>query len=174
MSICDEPHSSVLFDGIIPTLIGLDEDMWASQLFTIHRLSSSNHREIISNFAGTPGYVGVWGVKLVMFNCPEWGIAVQSVQLLEQQSSFLLQSLVEVGRNDHPKTSCGSLVTEILCLQQISVSTHIVLQFNLDQNSDWIHIAELTFYASTGTCQTAVISNTSPINMPVSTESSEF
>ena len=30
MSTCTNPTSSVLFDGVIPTLTGLDGDMWAS------------------------------------------------------------------------------------------------------------------------------------------------
>ncbi len=33
---CREPTTSVLQDGIIPTLTGLDGDLWASQLLTIN------------------------------------------------------------------------------------------------------------------------------------------
>ncbi len=33
---CNEPTTSVLQDGIISTLTGLDGDMWASQLLTIN------------------------------------------------------------------------------------------------------------------------------------------
>ena len=36
---CNDPASSVLFDGHIPTLTGLDGDMWASQLLTIQEPS---------------------------------------------------------------------------------------------------------------------------------------
>ncbi len=38
---CREPTTSVLQDGIIPTLTGLDGDMWASQLLTINTANSS-------------------------------------------------------------------------------------------------------------------------------------
>ena len=34
-SKCEASTSSVLFDGNIPTLTGLDGDMWASQLLTL-------------------------------------------------------------------------------------------------------------------------------------------
>ncbi len=49
---CNEPTTSVLQDGIIPTLTGLDGDMWASQLLTIS--STSN---IIFDFQATQGYI---------------------------------------------------------------------------------------------------------------------
>ncbi len=35
-TLCNEPTTSVLQDGIIPTLTRLDGDMWASQLLTIN------------------------------------------------------------------------------------------------------------------------------------------
>ena len=43
LSRCDVPTSSVLFDGNIPALTGLDGDMWASRLLT---LQTTNGREI--------------------------------------------------------------------------------------------------------------------------------
>ncbi len=52
--ICNEPNSSVLQDGIIPTLTGLDGDMWASQLLTINSTST-----ITFDFQATRDYVGV-------------------------------------------------------------------------------------------------------------------
>ncbi len=36
VTICNEPTTSVLQDGIIPTLTRLDGNMWASQLLTIN------------------------------------------------------------------------------------------------------------------------------------------
>ena len=38
--VCNAPRSSVLFDGI-PTLTGLEGDMWASQLLTLNMSTSS-------------------------------------------------------------------------------------------------------------------------------------
>ena len=74
-SICEAPTSSVLFDGNIPTLTGLDGDMWASQLLAL-QIRNPSRIEIISDFTGRSG---VERVELVMFNCPEWGIAVQVI-----------------------------------------------------------------------------------------------
>ena len=70
---CDTPTSSVLFDGNIPTLTGLDGDMWASQLLTLQTTNPAN-RDIPSDFTGTSNYTGLKRIELVMLNCLEWGI----------------------------------------------------------------------------------------------------
>ena len=77
LSRCNAPTSGVLFDDNIPTLTGLDGDMWASQLLTLQITT-----EIVSDFTDTPGYARMERVELVMFNCPEWGVAVQAIRLL--------------------------------------------------------------------------------------------
>ena len=83
LSRCDAPTSSVLFDGNVPTLTGLDGDMWASQLLTLQLLpsTSESRREFIFDFTRTSPSFRVERVELVMFNCPEWGIAVQNIRL---------------------------------------------------------------------------------------------
>ena len=69
---CESPASSVLFDGIIPTLSGLDGDMWASQLLTLNSLTRFS--ELSFTF---PSTTQVQAVEVVHFNCPFWGISVQ-------------------------------------------------------------------------------------------------
>ena len=60
-STCTDPTSSVLFDGVIPTLTGLDGDMWASQLLTCTLQTTATRMRVLSDFTDTPGYVGlVW------------------------------------------------------------------------------------------------------------------
>ena len=54
--------------------------MWASQLLTIN--TTADTAEITINFTDTPDYTGV---RMVMFNCPEWGIlSAFEVSLLYQ------------------------------------------------------------------------------------------
>lgn len=154
MITCTQPNTSVLFDGSIEKLTGLDSDTWASQLFTLERVVSAT--EVTFDFSGTPGYNGVVGVEVAMFNCPGWGIGPQSFQLLEQQNGLRLN----VGSVGQLQSSCSSLVTAILCLQQRSVSSEIVIQFNLDQSSDQVLIAEVIFHSSTDTCQPATSTST--------------
>ena len=82
LSRCDAPTSSVLFDGNIPTLTGLDGDMWASQLLTL-QTTNEDRRDIIFDFTGSSNsQFRVGRVELVMFNCPDMGIALQNIRLL--------------------------------------------------------------------------------------------
>ena len=71
---CDSPSTSVLFDGIIPTLTALDGNMWATQILALR--SSSG----ILTFPFSLN--AVRRVEVVMFNCPQWGISLQSLFLV--------------------------------------------------------------------------------------------
>ena len=79
--VCSAPRSSVLFDGI-PTLTGLEGDMWASQLLTLSTSTSS--ASITFDFSnptdrnGPTNYAGVSVIEVVMFNCPR-GIGAGSI-----------------------------------------------------------------------------------------------
>ena len=141
------PNSGVLFDGRVPTLTGLDGDMWASQLLTINTAQSLIF--VIFDFTDTPGYVGIQRVEVVMFNCPQWGIASTTITLTgatargQVFNSFASTSISSL-------TSCESLVR--VCLSRQVTRPLIGLQFTLDQDSDWVHLAEVTFYPRGSTC----------------------
>ena len=85
ISRCNAPTSSVLFDNNVPTLTG---DMFASQLLTLQLMQDTmpTQRELIFDFTGTSTSFRVERVELVMFNCPERGIAVQNIRLLTAPS----------------------------------------------------------------------------------------
>ena len=145
---CLTPTSSVLFDGNVPTLTGLDGDMWASQLLTIN--TTANTAEINFDLTLTPDYTGVGRVEVVMFNCPEWGILVRLIQIFSATStsgSRRFQTSISPAT-----TSCDSLVR--VCISQYVSSTRPVLTlvFTLPSTSNWLHLAEVTFYASDSTC----------------------
>ena len=140
---CQQPNSSVLFDGHVPTLTRLDGDMWASQLLTINTMDPNI--TIIFNFADTPGYDRVERVEVVMFNCPQWGIATTDIILsgaIAQGQPLKTFQTISVSSN----TSCDSLV-RVLISATVSLPV-LALQFILLPNSDWVHFAEVTFYAS--------------------------
>ena len=61
---CHQPTTSVLFDGNIPTLTGLDGDMWASQLLTLQAKTQPN---VPISFSFP---TGIRRFEVVMFNCP--------------------------------------------------------------------------------------------------------
>ena len=52
---CTTPTGSVLFDGNVPMLNGLDGDMWASQLLTIN--TTANTTKITFDFTHTSDYI---------------------------------------------------------------------------------------------------------------------
>ncbi len=69
---CSTPRSSVLLDGI-PTLTGLDGDMWATQLLTLNTSTSSSSITFDFNTVfdtnAVTTYTGVELIEIVMFNC---------------------------------------------------------------------------------------------------------
>ena len=157
---CLQPTSSVLFDGHVPTLTGLDGDMWASQLLTIQ-----SSTVVIFDFTDTPGYVGIRRVEVVMFNCRQRGIAFTTINLLgatARGQPFTNLGLISVSS----LTSCKYLVR--VCFSSIVSRPVIGLQFSLDQDSEWVHLAEVTFYARGSTCPPNIILNPPTIPPPPS------
>ena len=139
-SVCTNPSSSVLFDGVIPTLSGLDGDMWASQLLTLNSTGST----IVIGFAISISQLV--RVEVTMFNCPEWGISVQSISLRDNDG-------IVIGSSGdlNSITSCDSLVR--LCVPATAINPLVVrVQFDLDTDSNWVHLAEVTFYDDSTTC----------------------
>ena len=121
---CLAPTSSVLFDGNISTLTGLDGDMWASQLLTL-QLHNAAREGIISFFTNTPNYEGVERVELVMFNCPEWGIGVQNIRILTGTPGSASRSVV--GTNI---TSCDSLDRVCMHVKDLQTDREPLLSLN--------------------------------------------
>ncbi len=143
---CNEPTTSVLQDSIIPTLTGLDGDMWASQLLTIN--TDNLTTDITFDFEATLNYVGVERVEVVMFNCPEWGISVDSISLHEStRTSSIGSMLATISPNI---TSCDSLVR--VCISRSVSQTALTLVFQLTSASTWVHLAEVSFYGDGLTC----------------------
>ena len=154
LSRCDDPVSSVLFDGNIPTLTGLDGDMWASQLLTLQTINEFR-REIVSEVTDV-----VARVEFVIFNCPEWGISTQIIRL---------STATSVGTRSFPQsfnvptiTSCDSLVR--MCIDNIIIQPAIALEFIPPPDSTWTHLAEVTFYSSGSTCPPDTIIPSLPLS----------
>ena len=155
MTTCFQPpNSGVLFDRHVPTLTGLDGDMWASQLLTINTMGSLTN--VIFDFTDTSGYVEIQRVEVVMFNCPQLGIASTTIVLngaTARGQSFNTFDSTSISS----LTSCESLVR--VCLSAFVSRPLIGLQFTLDQDSDWVHLAEVTFYARGSTCPPNIVLN---------------
>ena len=143
---CPIPRTnSFLYDGVIPTLTELDGSEWASGLLTLNTSAASTR--ITFNFPNTPAYGGVESVRVVMFNCPQWGIGTSSINILGTGGSST--DIVIGGNIPAMLTSCDSLVS--MCTTNISATLRIIsLQFNLADNSDLVYIAEVAFFSNAG------------------------
>ncbi len=146
--ICNEPTTSVLQDGSISTLTGLDGDLWASQLLTIN--TESPNTDITFDLQATPDYVGVKRVEVVMFNCPEWGISVNSIILHGFNTTTSIGSVLNT--TNPTITSCDSLVRACISRSVSSTRTALTLRFHLTPASTWVHLAEVSFYRAGPTC----------------------
>ena len=160
-SVCTDPTSSILFDGVIPTFTGLDGDMWASQLLTLHRTTSSTI-EVAFFVTAIHNYLDK--VEVTLFNCPEWRISVQSISLRDNDGRVIGSS-----GDLNSITSCDSLVR--LCVPATAINPLVVLvQFDLNTDSNWVHLAEVTFYDDSSTCppNTTITTdlNATPTNAP--------
>ena len=164
MITCLQPTSSVLFDGRVPTLTELDGDMWASQLLTINTTRSLT--VVIFDFTDTPGYFGIRRVEVVMFNCPQWGITSTTITLTGATArSQLFNPFASTSVSS--LTSCESLVR--VCLSIHITRPLIGLQFTHYQDSDWLHLAEVTFYGGNPNCPPNVILNPPTTTPPTTT-----
>ena len=166
MTTCTDPTSSVLFDGNVPTLAGLDGDMWASQLLTLQTISSST--EISFDFTAIPDYTGVTRVEVVIFNCPNRGVSVAAISLNELSANS--NRMLSAQLMDIAITSCDYLVR--VCLDTNATLPVLSIEFELDGGSDQVYIAETIFYDSNVSCPdsvtilddtTTVMSPTTPI-----------
>ena len=162
ISNCTDPTSSVLFDGVIPTLTGLDGGMWASQLLTLQ--TTTTRTFVLFDFTDTPAVSG--RLEVVMFNCPNMGISASTIRVSTSSSpsgSTIPLIAVNIGI-----TSCDSLVR--VCTPISTVQPSITLEFVFGVTSDMAYLAEVTFYAasSASTCPPDTIITTSP-DMPTNT-----
>ena len=135
--------NSFLYDGVIPSLSGLDGSEWASGLLT---LNTSAGTRITFNFPNTPeDYPGVESVRVVMFNCPQWGIGTSNINILGTGDS---STDIIIGRIMPAMiTSCDSLVS--VCTTDVTTSLRIIsLQFIQADNSDLVYIAEVAFFGN--------------------------
>ena len=152
-STCSSPASSVLFDGVIPTLTALDGDTWASQLMILQRpLIGSYSFSVYSSFANASW---IRRVEVVMLNCPQWGTAVDSIRIEFQYPG---SRSYRNSRNGFPSViSCDSLVKVCIPVDiHDSALTGIKLDFyTWDNDRDQfykVHLAEVSFYEDASPC----------------------
>jgi hypothetical protein len=123
--------------------------MWASQLLTLN-VADRIRSDIISDFTLVPNYDRVERIELVMFNCPEKGISVQTINVLT--SSSLSEATLSLRTYKLLITSCDSLVR--VCITQFTNQSDsvIYLRFIPPTGSTWAHLAEVVFHGRGSMC----------------------
>ena len=164
ISTCTDPTSSVLFNSAIPTLTGLDGD-WASQLLTLQRTRFARPT-VLFDFTDTPGYVGLSGVEVVMFNCPERRISASIIRVLTSSSPS--GNPMPLMTLDIANISCDSLVT--VCAPITTTQPSISLEF-ATSDLEMVYLAEVTFYATSSPPDT-ITTVPSPLNVFTTTSDS--
>ncbi len=94
--------------GTSPLLLDWMGTCGQSQLLTLRLIPGSHSvpASLTVSFDYTPDFAGVRRIEAVLFNCPQWGISVQSISLDVNGSS--------AGSVHHPMTtSCDSLVKSV-------------------------------------------------------------
>ena len=160
--VCNAPNISVLFDGI-PTLTGLDGDMWARQLLTFNTSVSS--ASITFNFTtatdniGIITYTQVETIEVVMFNCPMRGIGTHNIAVL---AGGILTDTISIS------TSCNYLVRA--CVDATLSTTSPIITLNFNNMYQRLYVAEITFYSSrtrqfspVGPITTSIITTTTSV-----------
>ena len=144
-STCLSPNSSVLFDGVIPTLTALDGNTWANQLMILYRPWFGYNNFIIDT--ATSGTT-IGRVEVTIFNCPQWGTGVYRLTIQQYNT---ISSAYETIAAVHPSVlSCDSLLR--VCVMVNTSSTQLSLTFNRFRSIRYVHISEVAFYESSSPC----------------------
>ena len=147
-SKCSSPNSSVLFDGVIPTLTGLDGNTWARHLMILQQpMFGSSSFYIYSSFTNA----SIRRVEVVLFNCPQWGTAVDRISigfLYPRFSSYLSRDNIYA----YPTVfSCDSFVK--VCIPLDTTYIPIATRMYFSTNSNYkVHLAEVSFYEDSSPC----------------------
>ncbi len=152
--VCTVPQSSVLFDGVIPSLAGRNNNKrWASQLLVLPLGVTITFK---FSTPGNGALNNIEAFEIIMLNCPQELLGVVSVRL-EFGSS------IHVVKFD--QTSCDHLIRVCDSFSPITANT-ITLSYLVPQAGNLpagYYLAEVSFYNSTRSdCPSSNIVNTSP------------
>ena len=91
-------------------------------------------------------------VELDLFNCPEWGIAVQTIIVYEYTFGTLafVPAVARALGNTTANTSCTSIVRVFIPLElPQNPAPFYIIDFTFDNTAthiQWVHIAEVWFF----------------------------
>ena len=178
--LCMAPASSVLFDGVIPTINNSTtwaSTTWARQLLTFS--TGSNTLSITFTFMAPTSvngtrihFTGVSGIDIVMFNCPSRYHARTIDILVEDNNERIFENI-----SFTEYTSCDHLIRISTSDRFYTSSNEIKLVFTAESGPSvfLIYLAEVTFYSIRDNHGTVgpIISSTSPRRNSTATTSTK-
>ena len=141
---CSTPTSSVLLDGVVPEFIDKEDDMWARDLFTLQSTTSNSSN--IPFIFNIPDNTGVGRIEVVLFQCPQCGIYVDSISITDIDNTVF-------GSTNLSLSSCDSLVRVCIevDIQGIFEFLSAIFSSPASFTTAQAYIAEVTFYNSSST-----------------------
>ena len=147
--VCTTPQSSVLFDGVIPSLSGRNNNTcWASQLLVLNLDTT-----ITFEFSDPSSGIKAFGI--VMLNCDQENIGAAGRVKLQAGGNTINFPINHI--------SCNHLIRVCVIFNPITTNT-ITLSFEVSTTSQFplaYYIAEISFYDSTSDCLSSGIIKTS-------------
>lgn len=104
------------------------------------------------DFTDTPGYAGLGTTELVLFHCPEWGIAVWAIRITGAIHSSFISEPFSYKTTIGIPSSCDSLLRLCATIPPRSVGLPLLTFEFVLLTYDWVHLAEVTFYGIGGYC----------------------
>ncbi len=147
--ICTTPQSSVLFDGVIPSLSGRNNSMcWASQLLVL-----TLNTTITFEFSDPSS--GVTALGIAMLNCDQENIGAAGRVKLQVGDYTIIFPIDNISCN-HLIRACARFTPRTANAITLSFEVSTTSQFPLAY-----YIAEISFYDSTSDCLSSGIIKTS-------------
>ena len=139
VTVCSNPTSSVLLDGVVPEFIDKEDDMWARDLLTLQSATSS--MEIRFN-----DITGVGRIEVVLFQCLQCGIYVETISITDTDNAVF-------GSTNLSLSSCDSLVRVCIevDIQEVDPLLCVIFSSPASFTTAQAYIAEVTFYNSSST-----------------------
>ena len=157
--VCGNCSSSYLVDDISPA-INISTSDWASQLVTVKKsFGNLDYEHVLLTF-GFATAVTLTSIKLDLFLCPEWNIGAPFITVYADNNANLNfnSSFISSYDGHGDLSSCDSLSTVTITLEVLSSyhTWHILVTFELQPDTEWVHIGEVRFMAedSSTTCTT--------------------
>ena len=159
-----EGSLSYLVDGNTPAIDTSTTD-WASELVTARKTQRGDipYDHVLMTFDFVDA-VTLTSIELDLFLCPEWNIGAPSISVYTDATStldFVDSTLMLEYDIPQLMTSCSSLSTICIPLEEaigenLYHTWHLLVTFEMQPNTDWVHIGEVRFLDIFGECTTSI------------------